>query len=111
MWKSEQTSQHGTQNVKTHNRTTQKSKKMSNTDPTKKPRVNLLGLETTSSFTTKFGHQNITEKLPVAENQMSLSKHSINKFSCVCTFTIISSEIKLPFNNILQGFTKMSEFK
>ena len=31
-----QTSQHRTQNVKTHNRTTQKTKKMSNTDPTKK---------------------------------------------------------------------------
>ena len=29
------TSQHGTQNVKTHNKTTQKAKKMSNTDPTK----------------------------------------------------------------------------
>jgi hypothetical protein len=28
-------SQHETQNVKTHNRTTQKTKKMSNTDPTK----------------------------------------------------------------------------
>jgi hypothetical protein len=30
----------GTQNVKTHNRTTQKTKKMSNTEPTKKPDVN-----------------------------------------------------------------------
>jgi hypothetical protein len=29
-------SQHGTQNVKTHNRTKQKTKKMSTTDPTKK---------------------------------------------------------------------------
>jgi hypothetical protein len=29
-----QPSQHGTQNVKTHNRTTQTTKKMSNTDPT-----------------------------------------------------------------------------
>jgi hypothetical protein len=29
------TSQHGTQNVKTHNKTTQKAKKMSYTDPTK----------------------------------------------------------------------------
>ena len=29
------TSQHGTENVKTHNKTTQKAKKMSNTDPTK----------------------------------------------------------------------------
>ena len=29
------TSQQGTQNVKTHNRTTQKTKKMSNTDPIK----------------------------------------------------------------------------
>jgi hypothetical protein len=35
------TSQHGTQNVKTHNRTTQqKTKNMSNTDPTKKWGVN-----------------------------------------------------------------------
>jgi hypothetical protein len=31
-----QTSQHGAQNVKTHNRTTEKTKKMSNTDPTNK---------------------------------------------------------------------------
>jgi len=30
-----------TQNVKTHNRTTQKTKKMSNTDPQKKLGVNL----------------------------------------------------------------------
>ena len=44
MWKSERTSQHRTQNVKTHNRTTQISKKMSNTDPTKKPGVNLCVL-------------------------------------------------------------------
>jgi len=36
------TSQHGTQNVTIHMRTTQKTKKMSNTDPTKnkKPGVN-----------------------------------------------------------------------
>ena len=33
-------SQHGIQNVKTHNRTTQKNKAMSNTDRTKKPWVN-----------------------------------------------------------------------
>jgi len=38
--KKKKTSQHGTQNVKTHNRTTQ-TKKMSNTDPTKKPGMNL----------------------------------------------------------------------
>ena len=38
--KSHRTSQHRTQNVKTHNRTTEKSKKMSNTDPTKKPGQN-----------------------------------------------------------------------
>jgi hypothetical protein len=31
---------YGTQNVKTHNRTMQKSEKMSNTDPTKKPYMN-----------------------------------------------------------------------
>ena len=36
MQKSQRISQHGTQNIKTHNRTTQKNpKKMSNTDPTK----------------------------------------------------------------------------
>ena len=35
-----QTSQHGTQNVNTHNRTTQKAKKMNNTNSTKKPEVN-----------------------------------------------------------------------
>ena len=35
MRKSLRTSQHGTQNVKTHNRTTQETKKVSNTDPTK----------------------------------------------------------------------------
>ena len=35
-----QTAQHGTKNVKTHNRTTQKTKNMSNTDPTKIPGVN-----------------------------------------------------------------------
>ena len=34
MWKSLRTSQHGTRNIKTHNRTTQKTKKMSNMDPT-----------------------------------------------------------------------------
>ena len=38
--KSERISQHGTQNAKTHNRTTQNTKKMSNTDPTKNPGVN-----------------------------------------------------------------------
>jgi hypothetical protein len=42
-------SQHGTQNVKTHNRTKQKTKKMSTTDPTKKPRMNLA---TRESFVT-----------------------------------------------------------
>jgi hypothetical protein len=36
MRKSQRTSQHGTQNVKTHSRTTRKkTKKMSNTDPQK----------------------------------------------------------------------------
>jgi hypothetical protein len=30
----------GTKNVKTHNRTTQKTKKMSNTDPNNTPRMN-----------------------------------------------------------------------
>ena len=42
MRKSQQTLQHGTQNVKTHNRTTQKkhTKKMRNTDPTKQNGVN-----------------------------------------------------------------------
>jgi hypothetical protein len=35
MRKSERTSQRGTQNVETHNRTTQKSKKMSKTTPPK----------------------------------------------------------------------------
>jgi len=33
--KLKRTAQHGTQNVKTHNRTTQETKKMSNTDPNK----------------------------------------------------------------------------
>ena len=32
---------HGTQKVKTHNRTTQKTKKMSSTDPIKKQQKNL----------------------------------------------------------------------
>ena len=36
MQKSQRTSQHGTQNMKTHNRTTQETKKMCNTDPQKK---------------------------------------------------------------------------
>ena len=37
MWKLSMISQHGTQNVKTHNRTTQKyMEKSSNRDPTKK---------------------------------------------------------------------------
>ena len=40
MRKSYMTSQHGTQFVKTHNRTTQKNKKMNKTDPNKKPGVN-----------------------------------------------------------------------
>jgi hypothetical protein len=40
MWKSQWTSQHGTRKVKTHNSTTQKTKAMSNTDPTIKPVVN-----------------------------------------------------------------------
>jgi hypothetical protein len=35
MQKSQRTSQHGTQHVKTDNRTTQNNKQMSNTDPTK----------------------------------------------------------------------------
>ena len=35
MWKLQRTSHHGTQNVKTFDRTTQKTKMMSNTDPTK----------------------------------------------------------------------------
>ena len=35
MQKSQRTSQHGTQNIKTHNRTTQETKKMCNTDPQK----------------------------------------------------------------------------
>jgi hypothetical protein len=35
MWKSYRASQHGTQNIKPHNRTTQKTIKMSNTDPSK----------------------------------------------------------------------------
>ena len=40
----ERTSQHGTQNVKTHNRATQKAKKkMSNEDPTKKTGNDLRG--------------------------------------------------------------------
>ena len=38
--KMNKTSQRGTQNVKTHNRTTQITKKMSNTDLTKNPGVN-----------------------------------------------------------------------
>jgi hypothetical protein len=37
MW----TPQYGTENAKTHNRTTQKTEKMSNTDTTKKLGVNL----------------------------------------------------------------------
>ena len=36
---------HYTQNVKTHNRTTQKTKNMSNTDPIKKPGVNSCARE------------------------------------------------------------------
>ena len=35
MWKLSRTSQHETQNVKKHNRTTQKTKKTNNTDTTK----------------------------------------------------------------------------
>ena len=35
MWKSYRASQHGTQNIKPHNRTTQKTIKISNTDPSK----------------------------------------------------------------------------
>ena len=45
MWKSKRKSQHGTQNVNTHNRTTQKTKKMSNTDSTNKPGVNSCARE------------------------------------------------------------------
>jgi hypothetical protein len=37
MRQSHQTSKHRTQNVKIHNRTTEKTKKMSNADPIKKP--------------------------------------------------------------------------
>ena len=37
MWKSYRTPQHGTKNVKINNRTSQKTEKMSNTDPTIKP--------------------------------------------------------------------------
>ena len=42
MWTSVRTSQHRTQNIKTHNRTTQTTKKMSNTDPTKTVRGELV---------------------------------------------------------------------
>jgi hypothetical protein len=45
MWKSKRKSQHRTQNVDTHNRTTQKTKKMSNTDSTNKPWVNSCARE------------------------------------------------------------------
>jgi hypothetical protein len=40
MRRSQQTSHHQTQNIKTHNRTTQKTKIMSNTDPTNKQTKN-----------------------------------------------------------------------
>jgi hypothetical protein len=43
------TSQHGIQSVKTHNRTTQKIQKISNTDPTKNPRGELRRLWMISS--------------------------------------------------------------
>jgi PKD repeat protein len=45
MWKSKRKSQHGTQNVNTHNRTTQKNNEMSNTDPTNKPGVSACARE------------------------------------------------------------------
>ena len=38
---SQRTSQHETQNTKLHNRTTQKTKKVSNTDLTEKPGMNV----------------------------------------------------------------------
>jgi len=40
MRESQWTSQHGTQNTKTHNTTTQKTKMMNNTDPAKYTGVN-----------------------------------------------------------------------
>ena len=45
MRESLRTSQHGNKNVKTHNRTTQQTKVMNNTDPTKNPGVNSGALE------------------------------------------------------------------
>ena len=40
MWKSQRTSQHGTKNVKIHNRKTQTNKNMSSRDPTEQPGMN-----------------------------------------------------------------------
>jgi len=41
MWKSQPTLQHGTQNVNTHNRTTQKTKRYDQYGLTKKPQIKL----------------------------------------------------------------------
>jgi len=43
MQKSQRASQHGTENVTTHNRTTQTTKKMSNMEPTKNLGMNSGG--------------------------------------------------------------------
>ena len=50
MRESQQISQHGTQNVKTHKRTTPKTKKMSNTDPPTNPGGELRCSRRVSSF-------------------------------------------------------------
>jgi hypothetical protein len=55
MRKPQRTPQHGTQNAKTHNRTTQKTRNMNNIDPTKKPRWTHL-LAKFKQFLLPIGH-------------------------------------------------------
>jgi hypothetical protein len=57
------TSQHGTQNIKTHNRTTQKTKKMSNTDPHQKTiYIHIISflIVVCTIFVTRFWRDNLT---------------------------------------------------
>jgi hypothetical protein len=57
-----QTSQHRTQNVKTHNRTTQKTKKMSNTDPTKKTVLLIYTVKSGKSLGSDRGKKTLHKK-------------------------------------------------
>ena len=74
MWKSERTSQHGTQTVKTHNRTKHKCKKISNTDPAKYSRGNsgVPASYKTPTLLLIYTVKSVNVLAATSENQLSL---------------------------------------